>query len=116
MDNVRGIMIKMKDSDFIHPIIKTELLEDLENIRTHVLQNEMIEVHAGYYALKSNIENKVNNTEFQQKLLTVVNRNIESTSHTVPEFETITILILIISISSIIVVSRRSSFNIINFK
>ena len=75
----------------------------------------MPEVLDSYINLKISVNEKVTNEKAKQEILEVLDRNIQSTSHAVPEFETFAILILMVSITSIIIVSRKISFISINY-
>jgi predicted secreted protein with PEFG-CTERM motif len=116
VDNVLGILNQMKNSDFETETAKFELVNDLEKIRILVWNDQMPEVLDNYINLATSVNEKVKNKEFRLQLVTVIDRNIESTSHTVPEFETLAILVLIVSITSVIAISRKSSINGMNFK
>ncbi len=116
VDNVLGILNQMKNSDFETETAKSELVNDLEKIRTLVWNDQMPEVLDSYINLTDSVNEKVTNEEAKLKLFTVIDRNIESTSHTVPEFETLAILVLIVSITSVIVISRKSSIYGMNFR
>jgi predicted secreted protein with PEFG-CTERM motif len=69
----------------------------------------MPEALEGYINFADSVTVKVTSETGQQQILKVVDRNITSTSHALPEFETFSILILIVSIITIIGISRKMS-------
>jgi len=110
VDNVLVIINKLDNqTDFENPTDKQELIGDLEKIRNYVLTDQMPEALEGYINFADSVTVKVTSETGQQQILKVVDRNITSTSHALPEFETFSILILIVSIITIIGISRKMS-------
>jgi predicted secreted protein with PEFG-CTERM motif len=108
VDNVLVIINKLDNqTDFENPTDKQELIGDLEKIRNYVLTDQMPEALEGYINFADSVTVKVTSETGQQQILKVVDRNITSTSHALPEFETLSILILIVSIITIIGISRK---------
>lgn len=108
VDNVLVIINKLNNqTDFENPTDKHELIGDLDKIRNYVLTDQMPEALEGYINFADSVTVKITSETDQQQILKVVDRNIIATSYAVPEFETISILILIVSIIAIIGISRK---------
>ena len=75
----------------------------------------MPEALEGYINFADSVTVKVTSETGQQQILKVVDRNISSTSIAVPEFETISILILIVSIITIVGISRKMNGVFVQF-
>ena len=117
VDNVLVIINKLDiQKDFASETDKNILIADLEKIRELVWKDQMPEVLDSYINLTKSVQAKITNEEAKQKLLDALNRNIKSSSNSVPEFETFTILILIFSTIIIVTISRKMPLNSIFYK
>jgi predicted secreted protein with PEFG-CTERM motif len=116
VNNVLAVINGLNDTAFVNDAAKGNLTGQLEEIRGHVLSDNMSDALSGYVNFADSVDVLVKSETGQQQILKVVNRNIVSTSHEVPEFETLAILVLVLSTITIIVLSRKISFNLINIK
>ena len=84
-------------------------------IREDILNDRMPMVLDRYKKLSSSLDDLVIDNTVRKELKKELDKNIKSTSHTVPEFETYAILILVISTFTGIVLSRKVSFGSLNY-
>ena len=111
-DNVNNLIKKLNPArDLENPSDMGELIQEYQDIRKHIQKNQMAEALEGYMALRSSVDEKVINEEAKIKLLATIDRNIESASYAVPEFETVVFMILAVTIGGLVALSRASPFN-----
>ena len=117
LDRVLVMIAKLNPTtDFEKPTDKAKLIQELQDIRQYVLKDKMPEALEGYINFADSVNVMVTSETSKYQILEVVDRNIETTTRAIPEFETVSILVLIISTITIIVLSRKISFNSINTK
>lgn len=119
VDNLRKMIGQLKVDDDDGEINGTGigiLQRELTEIEKLVKKDKMPEALEGYLNFKDSVNVLVSSETKKDQILKVVDRNIETTTMAIPEFETVSILVLIISTLTIIVMSRKTSFNSINSK
>ena len=115
VDNVLDLIEKLNpDTDVENSSDIVILKEDLQEIRQYVLEDNMPEALTAYVKFSNTVTVLVTSQTSEREILDELDRNIEVTKRNVPEFETLSILVLIISTIAIIAVSRKGSFNSIS--
>jgi predicted secreted protein with PEFG-CTERM motif len=111
LDKILIMIAKLNpNEDFKNSTDKGKLIKELQDIRLNIKKDKMPEALDGYINFAESVNLSVTSETRKNQILEVVDRNIEATSRVVPEFEGISILVLVLSITAIIVLSHKNSF------